>query len=95
MRNYKCQNCGAQLKEREDGKFFCEYCHYLYNPETADKAYLLACEQVTKATKSALTQVLLDERLEQIAKYRYNLWKERTCEIIDRQEIKKWSNNIL
>ena len=94
MKNYKCQNCGAQLKKQTNGTYFCEYCRHTYDDDTTEKAYATAFRQVSIAAKNAISQALIEDRLEKIAIARHNLYNARRREFISNDELKTWANEI-
>ena len=94
MKNYKCQNCGAQLKKQTNGTYYCEYCRHSYNDDSVEKAYEIACREIKIATKTVVSEVILQEKLEKIANARQNLYKARTRKLISNDEVKTWAIEI-
>lgn len=94
MKHYKCQNCGASLVKKDERTYICEYCKNTYEVEVADKVYETACKHIKLTTQTAISEALLEQRLELIANARKNLWIARRREFISNDELKKWSNEI-
>ena len=94
MRSYKCENCGAELKQ-EGENFTCAYCKTVYRDDSVEKAYDRVYRNLTSTVKDIVTEELLNARIEQIANCRQNLYKARTGVYIDSKEIGKWADEIL
>ncbi|MBR2341832.1 MAG: leucine-rich repeat protein [Clostridia bacterium] len=94
MKNFKCENCGAELVEKNEN-YFCEYCKITYRDDTVKKAYEKVRQSLYDTFKGILGEEILRDRLEKIANARHNLYKARTGSFIRSEEVLKWAEEIL
>lgn len=94
MKYQKCENCGASLVEK-DGKYVCEYCKSTYTDNSLEKAYEKVCKTLRTTVEEVVSEGFLNAKIEKIASCRQGLYKARTSEYIDNDDVKFWSENIL
>ncbi len=94
MKHYQCENCGAELVQKDD-KYVCEYCKRTYADDSLEKAYKKVCLTIQATVKDVVTAEFLDVKIEKIASCRQGLYKARTGEYIDNDDINFWSKQIL
>lgn len=94
MKYQKCENCGASLVEK-DGKYVCEYCKNTYTDNSLEKAYEKVCKTLRTTVEEVVSEGFLSAKIEKIASCRQGLYKARTSEYIDNDDVKFWSENIL
>ena len=94
MKHYQCENCGAELVKNGD-EYVCEYCKRTYADDSLEKAYEKVCQTLQSTVQNVVSAEFLRAKIEKIASCRQGLYKARTGEYIDNDDINFWSKQIL
>ena len=94
MKHYQCENCGAELIKNGD-EYVCEYCRRTYADDSLEKAYYKVCQTLQTTVQGVVSEEFLRSKIEKIATCRQGLYKARTGEYIDNDDIHDWAKSIL